>query len=145
MYLFVLRLLFSCLGTPRATLTSNPSLDVHITRCQPVQMTCRTQKLTVLSWFYDGVPIETFVYDDRTVTFPLRIHNEDGIVIEIMNAVSESDLSDMFNATSLLTTTTLALGMLNVDSITCGTRGTRSQTQDLTMLNIQGVSFISVQ
>ncbi len=116
-------------------------LNVPITTCRPVQMTCTTQELTSLRWFYDSLTIANFLFLDTSVTFPLTIHNEDGVVVEIVNVVPNSANTDTFNATSVLTTTTSALVMLNVNSIACGTRGTRSQTLDLTMLNIQGTSL----
>ncbi len=107
-------------------------------------MTCTAQELTFISWFYGEMAIANFLFLDTSVTFPLTIHIEDGVLIEIVNAYSESAMSAVFDATSTLTTTTLALDMLNVDRIKCGDRVTRSPVIDLTMLNIQGIIFILV-
>ena len=101
-------------------------------------MICRTQELQSLNWLYDGGIVINFPFTNRSTHFPLTIFNDRGVLIQIIDANSESPDTDEFNATSTLMTTTLALDMLNVNNIQCGTRAVRSSPVDLTMLNIEG-------
>ena len=69
---------------------------------------------------------------------PMTLYQGNGIIIEMTEAFPNSSRSDIFNGTSELRATTLALSMLDADGIRCGTNAIRSQTIDLTMLNIEG-------
>ncbi len=106
------------------------------TLCQPVMMTCRTQELQSLRWYFDDGSIAIYVYSSAN-TFPNNIYTDSGVTIDVIDANPESSQSDIFNGTSVLSATTSALSMLNVDSIRCGTNAIRSETIDLRMLNIQ--------
>ena len=63
------------------------------------------------------------------------MYNDSGVLIQVITVEPES--TNTFNSTSVLTATTSALDMLNVNSITCG-QDIRSPAIDLTMLNVQG-------
>ncbi len=100
-------------------------------------MTCRTQELTSLRWFNGSTELVIYAFSSAH-TFPINIFNDGGFVIDITNAIPEGDLSDNFNGTSVLSSSTLALSRANIGSIQCGTRIFRSTPIDLTVLNIQG-------
>lgn len=123
-------------GVPDPLLTSIPPAPLQGNQCHAVQITCRTYELNSLRWYYEEREIAFFVHDPGS-QFPFTIHNENGVKIQATDAVAESADSDPFNGTSILTTTTLALSRLNASSIRCGTRSTRSDPIDLTLLNIQ--------
>ena len=127
---------YYCTGVPLATLTSTPSV-IDNTQCHRVDMTCMTQELTFLRWYNGSSVIALYTYNPMDLP-PRFLFDNDGLTIEITDAVPEGGLSDVFNSTSVLTTTTLALSLLNVRSIQCGTGAFRSETIDLSMLNIQG-------
>ena len=86
---------------------------------------------------------DTFVFAINQ-QFPLTQLNNSGIIIQVINATSESSQIDEFNATSVLSTTTLALDLQNVSSIQCGTNSLRSEVIDFSMLNIQGKNIDSI-
>ena len=109
---------------------------------QPVQMTCLSEALPFLSWYYDGTAIATFVFTGR-VQFPHTVHNESEVLIEITSANNAAE-SDSFSAVSVLSTTIEALSMISVDRIQCGANQVRSQAIDLTVLEFQGVLQVSL-
>ncbi len=100
-------------------------------------MTCTTQDLTSLRWYFDGLQRVTYTLS-RAATLPENIYDEGDISIAVTLATSRLDDIDEFNGTSVLTTTTLALSMLDADNITCGTNSEMSDIIDITMLNVQG-------
>ncbi len=122
-------------GIPQARLASVPSV-LGGTLCQPVEMTCTTQELQSLRWYFDERSEAIYVYSVIN-SFPMVIHQQNGVTITIVAATPESSQSDIFNGTSVLTASTSALSMLDVDMIQCGTNAVRSEAIDLTMLNIQ--------
>ena len=120
-------------GIPQAALSSDPPF-LNGTVCQLVQMTCKIEELDLFGWYFNDVREFAYAYLSTDV-IPLTIHDANGINIEITEASAESTFTDIFNATSVLTATTSALSMLNVDKIRCGTNAIRSET---IILNFQG-------
>ena len=125
-------------GAPQANIFSDPP-NVSRTVCQPITVTCNVQELQLLRWFFNSVNVATFVLNSQE--FPYTLMNNSGIIIQVIDVASESALVDEFNATSVLSTTTLALDLQNVSSVQCGTNRIRSEVIDLTMLDIQGIDF----
>ncbi len=106
-------------------------------------MTCVVQQFEQFRWYFDGTGIAAFVYE-KQYQYPRNIYNSNGITINVTSATVESPMSVTFNATSVLSSTTLALSLLGADSIQCGNRQFRSQAINLTMLNINGmVTYIT--
>ena len=123
-------------GIPAVNLTSSPPV-IDGTTCQPVTITCTIQELPSFAWFRDGATgLASYSYLNREVDFPITLYDQNGIVIQITHAVSESPNTLEFNATSVLTTTTSALDILDVNSIRCGSVAL-SQTIPV-ILNAQG-------
>ena len=103
-------------------------------------MNCTVQDLTSLQWFFDNTQIASYTFS-ATQMLPFvepNMYEQDGVDVRITEAHSLSPDSDEFNATSVLTTTTLALGKLQVESVRCGTRSVESQPVELPRLNVQG-------
>ena len=124
-------------GLPNAQLISDPRPPFpDSTVCSTVEMTCTAQDVTFLSWFYNNHGIVSFA-NVFPVQFPYTLHNESGILIQLIGAAPEAGQSDVFNSTSVLTGTTTSLDMLGVDSISCGTVSVRSDSINLTPLMIQ--------
>ena len=110
------------------------------TQCNPFTITCMTQDLTSLRWIFNNqMQIASYTYISSH-TLPMIIPNlydDNGVTVEVTRAVPQNALSDVFSGTSVLSTTTLALTMLNVQSIQCGTNKIRSQPFNVS-LNVQG-------
>ncbi len=90
-----------------------------------------------MRWFNGSTELAIYAFSPLD-TFPKNILNDIGITINITNAIPESEQSENFNATSMLSSSTLALSMANIKSIQCGSRMLRSAPINLTVLNIQG-------
>ena len=100
--------------------------------CQPVQMTCRTEELPVLMWYNGSMAIAAYTFISRH-TFPRIIFAEGRVTVEVTDAIREEEISDNFNAVSVMTTTTLALRTLYIMSIQCGFGPHRSSSIDLSI------------
>ena len=120
-----------------ARLTTS-QIDFSAIQCHPLTMTCTTQNLPSLSWYFDDLRIGSAFTYDPTVMLPENLYDANGLSIEVIGAVAKSAQSDEFNSTSVLTTNTLALSLLSVDGIQCGINSLRSQTIDLSGLNLEG-------
>ena len=131
-HIFIIIIIIIILGIPSATLTSNP---VEGTLCQRVMMTCIVHDIHSLNWYFDGTVVETYTYNSGD-TYPQTIRDKNGIQIDMTIAMPRSPRSDNFNGTSILMTTILALNMLNLNNIRCGTNAVRSEEVDLTVLNV---------
>ena len=112
-------------------------IDLSDERCNELEMICTTQNVTSLEWFFDDIQIASYTYSATQMlpfTVPNILDEEDG-VIHIIESVPLSLNSDRFNATSVLTTTTLALSKLKVGNVQCGIRSARSELRGL---NVRG-------
>lgn len=127
------------IGFPQATLTSAP---VEGTLCQRVQMVCMVYDIQSLNWYFDGTVINTYTYN-RGDTYPRTTYNQNGVHIEMTLATPRSSVSDNFNGTSTLNATIVALNLLGVDTIRCGTNAARSQEVDFMALNVVGNGTIT--
>ena len=123
------------IGIPQATLTSN--LTDFDGSCRPVSFTCTVTDLESLRWFINGNFIAAYLFSSSTTSYPHPIYHSDEIDIQILSAESHSNQSDEFNATSILTTTNLALSEMNAEHIQCGTNAIKSSF-NLTSLNVEG-------
>ena len=94
-------------------------------RCRPLNLTCLTQNLETLRWFFNGQLSIAYVFIPNQA-LPTMIYDQNGININVTRASALSSMTDEFNGTSVLTTTTLALSMQNITSIQCGTNSVRS-------------------
>lgn len=115
--------------SPRSTAT---------TQCRPINITCVVKDLTFLIWFFDGTQIGMpFAYSD-TNTYPENVYSARNVDINVIEAVPEFARSDVFNATSVLASNTLALSLLDVNGIHCGTNEVSSDIFNLSLINIPG-------
>ena len=134
----MLVMFFVYIGVPQATLT--PSRDItdnSTVQCRPISLTCSTYDLQSLRWFLDGQQVSSFI--NNLNSLPSVEYDQDGINIEVTGASAMSSMADAFNSTSVLTTTTLALSMLNIRMIQCGTMSIRSHMISVD-LSVQGMN-----
>lgn len=100
-------------------------------------MVCMVYNIQSLNWYFDGEVIDTYTYNSGD-TYPQTTYNENGVHIEMTVATPHSSISDNFNGTSTLNATIVALNLLGVDRIRCGTNAARSQEVDFMALNVVG-------
>ena len=127
--------MFCIAGLSEARLVSSP-IDYNSTICSPWMMTCTGIDLQSLSFFIDNVNLETFTYF-QSVTVPRTLYDTNDVRIDLTEVTVAQSITDIFNATAVLTSTTLAISRLDADMVRCGTNAFRSQNINL-RVNVHG-------
>ena len=95
-------------------------------------MICTAREIERLSWYFENQTVGRSFLIDNEQSFPINLYNESGIHIEVRSADAQSNQSDVFNATSVLTATISSFAAIQF--INCGTNTIRSKSIILDML-----------
>ena len=100
-------------------------------------ITCQTVALTSHRWRLNNFERVSYTFHESRLP-PLTLYDQDGITVVITDADAIDIRSDIFNATSVLSTTLGVILMLPLNTVQCGTNAFRSE-----LVNLSGITAVA--